>query len=79
MSAMDGNPNYEIADVNPQFLAGPEQAAFHQTQAILALAYEQRTANLIAAYQAEVTGTGRVKGIGAAIDRHNEILDRLGL
>jgi len=50
-----------------------------QIEATLALAHEQRTANLIAAYQAEVTGQGRIKGDGAAIDRHNEILDRLGL
>ena len=48
-------------------------------EATLALAYEQRTANLIAAYQSEVSGQGRIKGDGIAIDRHNEILDRLGL
>lgn len=50
-----------------------------QIEATPALAYEQRTANLIAAYQADVSGMGRLTGHGAPIDRHNEILDRLGL
>lgn len=55
------------------------EVARAQVEATLALAHEQRTANLIAAYQAEVSGMGRVTGSGPAIDRHNEILDRLGL
>ena len=44
---MDGNASFHIADVNPENLSTPEMAAFHQTQATLAVAFEQRTANLL--------------------------------
>lgn len=73
MSTLPGNPFAESLDE----YADPRNSL--EAQAMLALAHEQRTANLIAAYNAEVSGHGRIKGDGIAIDRHNEILDRLGL
>jgi len=74
--SMQGNPHYEqAADVLRDLRMAEAQVGV----ATLALAFEQRTANLIAAYQVEVTVHGRIKGDGIAIDRHNEILDRLGL
>jgi hypothetical protein len=86
--SMQGNPHYGIAELIIQHVEGEPGAWYDndseaidraQVKATLALAFEQRTANLIAAYQAEVTGYGRIKGDGIAIDRHNEILGRLGL
>lgn len=49
MSDMNGNPYYEVlARFNNRDLNVPE-ISYMQAQATLALAYEQRTANLIAA------------------------------
>lgn len=62
--------------VDAQHLAAHIEAS---VEATLAVAYEQRTANLIAACNAEVSGQGRLRGDGIVFDRHNEILDRLGL
>lgn len=67
MEQMKGNPHYKEADRGEL-----GEAVFVQAQAVLALAYEQRTANLIAwaALPMEKRGEG---------NWGNEIRSRLGL
>ena len=51
MSDMNGNPHYEgLARFNDRDLSAPE-ISYMQAQATLALAWEARTANLIATLQ----------------------------
>lgn len=44
---MPNNPHFQCADASMAYFASQESTGYHQTQATLALAFEQRTANLL--------------------------------
>ncbi|MHC6592402.1 hypothetical protein [Arthrobacter sp. C152] len=73
---LPGNPHHRDANY-----AEVEAEAFVVAQASLALAYEQRTANLIALMQPVVMPDG--KGVGLTIEKcaeiQQEVLQRVGL
>ena len=71
-NTLPGNPHCGVLTNTGYTTETPEFAATCQIEATLALAFEQRTANLIAFY-----GDG---GQGEAyVELHNQIVARLGL
>lgn len=90
MSTMPGNPHYEVAAKASIFIdnklkaSDQEFVAHSQVEATLALAYEQRTANMIALYAAdEACAQGINLATGWDIDNWaslaKTITSRLGL
>lgn len=84
MSTMNGNPHYEVSEQMINAADGlPEPDADWQAgvatlaslqQATLALAFEQRTANLIAAHRLLWE-----QGLGHYVEAEKQIVARLGL
>lgn len=84
MSNLPGNPDYENAKLSlaGTVLSADDQAStlesilIDHAHATLALAYEQRTANLIALAQLHVTAEGSSVDLGDDVE---EIAERLGM
>jgi hypothetical protein len=75
-NSLPGNPHFSAANY-----AELEAAEYAQAQATLALAYEQRTANLLAAF-AQLTDDGFTTILGESMSGNTlaaEITERLGL
>jgi hypothetical protein len=69
---MKNNHHYEQANIGQDYFEGPALNDHAAVQATLALAYEQRTANLIAWFGDGTHGD-------ASKELHAEIVSRLGL
>ena len=75
MSEITGNPHYEVL-IKGYSVEDPHEHAIVQTEATLALTYEQHTANLLGLFM-HIDRQGDMPDHASLL--FNEIADRLGL